>query len=148
MADIYLAARYSRFPEMLRAAKQLTVHGHAVTSHWILGKHESPAYSQALGRPFMPLGAQEDPEALVATEIVIAFTEPPEEPPSWGRGGGYIECAMALALGKRCIVVGYRENVLHWLEKIEFYETWQACLATLIAEKISGGSKTDFGIVF
>jgi hypothetical protein len=40
---------------------------------------------------------------------------------------------MALATQKRCVIVGYRENVFHWLEQVEFFATWPAFLASLPA---------------
>lgn len=33
---------------------------------------------------------------------------------------------MALALGKRAVVVGHRENVFHCLPEVEFFDAWPA----------------------
>ena len=39
--EIYLAARYSRHPEMQRCAAELVNLGHEVTSRWIWGEHQA-----------------------------------------------------------------------------------------------------------
>lgn len=41
LAKIYLAARYSRHPEMRLIAEHLMLLGHIVTSRWINGNHDS-----------------------------------------------------------------------------------------------------------
>jgi hypothetical protein len=35
----------------------------------------------------------------------------------------------------RVIVVGYRENIFHWLPQVEFCATWQEALALCSASK-------------
>lgn len=47
------------------------------------------------------------------------------------RGGRHVEFGMAIALGKRAIVVGSQENVFHLLPGVEVYATWEACLDVL-----------------
>jgi len=76
---IYLAARYSRFPEMAQYAKELTALGHTVTSRWILGDHDIRAHGQSDADHYMRLWAQEDWEDLCAADVVISFTEAPVE---------------------------------------------------------------------
>ena len=51
------------------------------------------------------------------------FTEPPQS--VYARGGRHVEFGVAVSSGKRLIVIGYRENVFHWLPQIEFYERWE-----------------------
>ena len=128
---IYLAARYSRFPEMQVYAKELTAQGHAVTSRWILGDHELRADGQAETDHWAPVWAQEDWEDLRAADAIIAFTEPPENVPGRSRGGRHVEWGIALAMQKRCIVIGYRENVFHWLPQVDYYPSWEACCTAL-----------------
>lgn len=124
---IYLAARYSRFPEMQRHRAQLEARGHTVTSRWINGDHEGPPEIAQAERTRY---AEEDFADLIAAEVVISFTEKPRET-STSRGGRHVEFGIALATGKQCIVVGHRENVFHCLPEVEFYETWEAALETL-----------------
>ena len=46
------------------------------------------------------------------------------------RGGRHAEFGIALALGKRVIVIGPRENVFHALPAVERYESWAAFRAS------------------
>ena len=126
---IYLAARYSRFPEMQQYAKDLVVRGHVVTSRWILGDHDIRAHGQSSAPHYMPQWAQEDWEDLVIADTVISFTEAPDGAKHGrGRGGRHVEFGIALAMQKRCIVIHHRENVFHWLPAVEFYSTWEEFL--------------------
>lgn len=45
------------------------------------------------------------------------------------RGGRHVEFGMALALGKRVIVVGPRENVFHLLPEVEVHVNWNDFVA-------------------
>lgn len=132
--NIYLAARYSRHKEMQQVAAALTSQGHHVTSRWILGDHDIRAHGDSEADRYMPLWAQEDWVDLYAADTCISFTEAPGDIPGRGRGGRHVEQGIALAFQKRCIVVGFRENVFHWLPQIEYYATWHACLTALSQE--------------
>lgn len=137
MTKIYLAARYSRHTEMQGYAAELRAAGHTVTSRWINGSHQVMLNGEPLGaereamfesghtsmenqrREF----AGHDWDDLMAADIVISFTEQPRMV-SNSRGGRHVEFGAALAAGKRCIVVGWRENVFHCLPTVEFCHTW------------------------
>ncbi len=129
---IYLAARYSRWHELADYARQLSAYGFVITSRWLEGRSpllpdglsEEAAFEQ---RAYF---AQQDWEDLMNADICISFTEPPRS--SNTRGGRHVEMGAALAIGKRVIVIGQRENVFHCLPQIEFYQTWQECLLTLV----------------
>jgi hypothetical protein len=131
---IYLAARYSRREEMQSAAADLAQVGHQVTSRWHIGDahHASeadllgPAYTvHDGGLPFATRLAEEDIEDLQRAELVISFTEEPRSAPN--RGGRHVEFGLALGAGKRCWVVGPRENVFHALAEV--FPTWVEALA-------------------
>jgi hypothetical protein len=128
---IYLAARYSRFPEMQGYAAALRARGYTITSRWILGDHDIRAHGESEAAYWMPRWAQEDYEDLCEADTVISFTEAPGDVLGRGRGGRHAEHGIALALQKRCIVVAYRENVFHWLPWVEYYATWEECLTAL-----------------
>jgi hypothetical protein len=134
--NIYLASRYSRFPEMAEYAATLRDLGHIVSSRWILGDHDLRAHGEAEADYYQSLWAAEDWEDLCTADTVISFTEPPGDVPGRSRGGRHCEHGIALALKKRCIVIGFRENVFHWLQTVEFYATWQACLIALQGETV------------
>lgn len=129
---IYLAARYSRFPEMQGCRTILEAMGHTVTSRWINGDHDykgdqSPSEQRVRF-------ALEDWDDLMAADCVISFTEEPGKAGGRNRGGRHVEFGAALALGKRVIVVGFRENVFHEMPAVEFFPTWPALVLGLSAE--------------
>jgi hypothetical protein len=128
---VYLASRYSRFEEMQGYAADLKGAGYGVTSRWIYGDHQitdeglSAEAKQAERTRF----AQEDWSDLMRAAICISFTEPPRATNS--RGGRHVEFGAALAAGKRCIVVGNRENVFHCLPGVEFFGSWAEAMTAL-----------------
>lgn len=133
---IYLAARYSRYPEIQGYAKELEALGHTVTSRWIQGDHELRADGEAETDTWAPVWAMEDYHDLLQAEVMISFTEPPGDTPGRNRGGRHVEYGIALEAGKRCLIVGHREHVFHYLPfaSVAFYATWEACRATLDKE--------------
>jgi hypothetical protein len=102
-------------------AKELEHFGHQVTSRWIRGEHEihEGCDSAEFNRKF----AAEDYVDLRIAHTMIAFTEEPSVK-SRGRGGRHVELGLALAWGKRILLVGPRENVFHWRPEIEVFSTW------------------------
>jgi nucleoside 2-deoxyribosyltransferase len=117
---VYLASRYSRLPEMQAVREDLRVAGHEVTSRWVNGEHQASDNDAPL--LLTAKFATEDQEDLEAADCVISFTEAPRTGPT--RGGRHVEFGMAIALGKRLIVVGHRENVFHALPDVEFFPSW------------------------
>lgn len=123
-SSIYLAARYSRHPEMRGVRDVLTAIGHTVTSRWIDmhgGKYptsftpeilnDDPAYCGELG--------QHDVEDVTRADTCISFTSG-----GGGKGGRHVEFGLALGLGKRVIVVGPREHIFHTLPQVEHFHDW------------------------
>ena len=151
---VYLAARYSRHPEMQGYARMLRHFGVEVTSRWINGSHQSMLNGEVLGpereamfesghpdreaqrREF----AQHDWDDVMAADVVISFTEQPRTVGN-SRGGRHVEFGAALAAGKRCIVVGWRENVFHCLPQVEFYETWMDALEAVTGQEVVAGCR-------
>lgn len=147
---IYLAARYSRREELCAYRSALEVMGHTVTSRWLNGTHqindtgapigdhgesliESDGSSDVRAAADLRLKfAQEDVADVVAADAVISFTERPRS--TGNRGGRHVEFGIALALGKRLIVVGHRENLFHWMSSVEFFESLESLLAALRKE--------------
>jgi hypothetical protein len=132
---VYLMARYSRRFEMRDYARQLQAVGCEITSRWIWGGHE---LAQRVGRNGAFYAhrrfAEEDWADLSAADCCIAFTEPGGELNGGGRGGRHVELGIALAWGKRVIVVGPRENLFYFLPQVEQYTFWPALLAELEAQ--------------
>lgn len=146
---MYLAARYSRHPEMQEYARELRALGIEVTSRWINGSHQVMLNGEPLGPEREALFenahesmeqqrrefAQHDWDDLMAADVVISFTEQPRKA-STSRGGRHVEFGAALAAGKRCIVVGWRENVFHCLAGVEFVETWAEAISLITVELV------------
>jgi nucleoside 2-deoxyribosyltransferase len=130
---IYLAARYSRFPEMQKYRAELEREGFLVTSRWINGGHQmdDAGMSTEAGAAKHTQFAQEDYEDLREADCVISFTERPRELNN-SRGGRHVEHGMAIALTKRVLVVGFRENVFHCLPQVEFFSEWADALRALV----------------
>lgn len=127
----YLAARYSRHPEMQKCRDDLETLGHVVTSRWINGEHQmvndsmfSPG-DEKIAERF----AREDIEDIVAADCVISFTEPQRSTNS--RGGRHVEFGLALGRGILNVIVGPRENVFHFIPGLAVYDTWEDCLADI-----------------
>jgi len=146
---IYLAGRYSRREELCEYRKQLQELGHDVQSRWLDGKHQISDTGKPIGDHGEALVeeigndnwernsalrakfARDDWEDVTGADVVISFTEAPRS--NANRGGRHVEYGVALALGKRVIVVGHRENIFHWLPVVEFFETWEATKALIAA---------------
>jgi nucleoside 2-deoxyribosyltransferase len=139
---VYLAARYSRRLELCEYRDQLEYVGYEVTSRWLNGAHQVYLDGEPLGpeqEALIESGkaspevrgrfAAEDWADVTEADIVISFTEPPRSKAS--RGGRHVEFGAALALAKRCVVVGFRENVFHCLPEVEFFETFADAFAAL-----------------
>jgi hypothetical protein len=108
---IYIAARYDRRFEMLGVTGVLMRAGHMVTSRWIEGRGEGPE-----------LEAAEDLADVLRADCLVSFTEEPAIGVSWAaRGGRHVEFGIALSAGNRLCVVGPRENIFHFLPKVEVY---------------------------
>jgi hypothetical protein len=141
---IYLAASYHRREELCEHRRQLLALGFNVRARWLDGQHQldldgtpigdqgeklvedgSHSKNAALRAKF----ARDDWDDVTGADIVINFTEPPGS--TAARGGRHVECGIALARGTRVIVVGYRENLFHWLPQIEFAESWEQAFRIL-----------------
>lgn len=130
MSYIYLAARYSKHPEMRGARDVLQSLGHIITSRWIdchpdvVGDFTASFTQDTLNaRPedCAALG-RHDLDDLDRAEWVVSFTYPPGE--DGGKGGRHVEFGYALAKGKRVFLVGPRQHVFHTLPQVEHFPTW------------------------
>ena len=138
--NIYLASRYKRREELCTYREELIKMGHNVEARWLNGSHQisdkgipigdgAEAMVEATGG-ISPDGdkmrqkfAQDDIEDVCFADVVINFTESPRSEAN--RGGRHVEYGIALALRKRLIIIGHRENIFHYVPFAEFYETWE-----------------------
>jgi len=126
---IYIAARYDRRQEMVAVVARLVQAGHTVTSSWLAGADDDePPLALAIWNI----------NDLVAAECCLSFSEAPAARVPWtSRGGRHVELGYALAVGKRLVVVGPRENVFHHLPCVEICTTVEDALQTL-SENLGG----------
>lgn len=137
---IYIAGSYSRRLEFCEYRAQLQAMGHAVTSRWLDGQHQIANDGTPIGdngEALVESGdedgsalrqkfALDDLDDLLDADCIINFTEPPRS--SVNRGGRHVEFGVALGIGvPHVIVVGYRENLFHWLADVDFYADWESC---------------------
>ena len=132
---VYLAGRFSRLPELVSYADVLEANGVTVTSRWLRGGHEwvgTPDEEIPVDR--LAQFAQDDIDDLMAADIVVCYTESPRSGPA--RGGRHVEFGYALAMEKRILVVGHRENVFYCLPNVTFVETTGDAIALVLASQL------------
>jgi hypothetical protein len=129
---IYLAARYSRNPEMREYRDRFHAAGHLVTSRWI------DQHGGDLAESIMPEKLNEDSdwcsrfaeadlEDLISADVVISFTGKG----GGGKGGRHVKFGFALAHHGTTLIVGPRENVFHCLPKVAQFDGFEECMAWL-----------------
>jgi hypothetical protein len=126
---IYIAARFARRAQLTVVARELEAAGAELTSRW-LTTTPGPLESDQLDPD--SLGGQMalmDLADVRSADVCIAFTESPGE--AQGRGGRHTELGIAIALGRRIILVGPREHVFHCLPEIEQFDSWDAARGAL-----------------
>lgn len=117
----YLAAAYSRRERIQKVAEYLESMGVEIVSTWL-----QETYSPTVDIRTLPGGinqalAEKDVEEIRSCDVLIFFAEDQDQQPP--RGGRHVEFGMALALGKRVVVVGDRENIFHHLPMVEAIPT-------------------------
>lgn len=122
---VYLASRFSRREEMVRYAEELKARGHEVDARWLTdphhrvsGRHEDAEFNAGL--------AEHDYEDISKCDVLILFNDK-----DGGRGGRYVELGLALAWGKRVMLVGERTNVFTFLGRVEYAGTFGVALMLL-----------------
>lgn len=134
---IYLASRYSRRLELCEYRAELESWGHTVTSRWLNGSHQIVRDGTPIGdngERLVEKGdcdkanrlrvefAEEDYVDVTRSDMVISFTEAPDS--NARRGGRHVEFGVALQAWKTLVVIGYRENIFHYLPRVIFHPTW------------------------
>jgi nucleoside 2-deoxyribosyltransferase len=128
---VYLAARFSRLPEVVAYAAELEAEGIEVTSRWLRGGHEWVGTAdEEIPVERNALFAKEDLDDIEAADMVVCFTESPRSGPA--RGGRHVEFGYALARGMNILVVGYRENVFYCLPDVDFAPDWRSAKRFLL----------------
>lgn len=112
----YLASAYSRQAEMRDIAARLIEVGHEITARWIDGRHETPPFGMEVDSiEHLGWAAAEDVDDVAACEVLVSVTGGGHRL----RGGRHVEAGIAIALGKRRVVLGERESVFDHLPGLE-----------------------------
>jgi nucleoside 2-deoxyribosyltransferase len=124
---VYLAAQYARRDELRQYREQLNAQGIYVTSRWLnereslttnMGDHSVDFYIET---------ANIDIEDIDAADALVFFAEDPLV--GIKRGGRHVEFGYALAKGKPIYVINYKENVFHYLQGIQHFDTFEDFIA-------------------
>lgn len=155
----YLAGKYGRRTELLVYAGDLRALGHDVVARWLDGDavHDpSGALAESCERAWDATGsypaeaapfAWSDWHDIGQADAVVFFTEDLTKAARGGgvrwveassaRGGRHVEFGLALAWGKRVMVVGPRENVFYALPVVDRFDSWADVVALLSAEAVA-----------
>ena len=112
----YLAAAYSRKPEIAIAAERLEAFGIKVISSWHKERYNPKISIKSLNDNALASIAGIDLNELALADTLIFWAEPHDSQPP--RGGRHVEFGIALAYKKHIIVIGERENIFHYFPGI------------------------------
>ncbi len=137
----YLAARFSRKPEMQFRAHDLVKDGIVVTSRWMRPDYRwNGVPEDAISEYELALCAMDDLEDIGNADVFVAFTEQPSA--GYTSGGRHVEAGYAIALGKPVLVVGPRENIFYGLPGVSVVPDWETARAWLRDHAEAMGERT------
>ena len=128
---VYLAARYSRHPEMRVYRDILEDYGFNVNARWIEDNNHEMEYINGPS-DFNLKCAREDFEDIREADVLVTFTEHPDEFSDRPTGGRHVELGWALALEKPVHVIGPRENVFYYYDGIRVWDNWASYLQSYV----------------
>ena len=108
---IYMASMFSRREELEALSPLLHSVGHECTARWVFGGEDGLSLEDI---------AILDLEDVKKADAVLSFTHP--RGTLTPGGGRHVEFGYGLALGKRMILIGPRENVFHSYPFVEQYD--------------------------
>lgn len=131
----YLAARYSRHPEMRVYRNALEEYNIDVLARWIEGDHQALTINDARHNfEFNNRCAHEDIEDLEKCDVLVTFTESPREFSQRPTGGRHVELGLALAWNKEIHTIGPRENVFYYCNNVHQWNSWHQFMSKYIDE--------------
>jgi hypothetical protein len=131
---IYLAAPFTAQDTMRGVRDVLTSIGHEVTSQWLDFVGDGIPVSEINDHPEQSMGhAITDVGDIARSDMFVEFTQYG----SSTTGGHHVELGIALAMQKRVIVVGPRENIFQTLPEVEWFDGWRS-LARYFAREYTG----------
>lgn len=120
---IYLAGRYSRKEFFAGLAADLSERGHIITAQWLTEPHGPEATLDSISQADLIKYANIDITEIRHCDTFLFMSEDPLK--GTPRGGRHVEFGYALALGKRIVVYGPKENIFHYLpNEVVHFDTW------------------------
>lgn len=120
---IYLAAPYAERHAMMIYASLLRADGHVIVSSWV----DRPREDKDDGKTYLGTDqeirtwALEDWSDLLRADVLIHFTL---QSGGLSRGGRHWETGAAFALDKRIIIIGPREIMFYYMDRVEHFAGW------------------------
>lgn len=111
MAKVYMAALFQRREELEKLAPLLELAGHQNNARWVAGMEDGLEREEI---------SDLDLQDVKECDILMSFTHPRGTPTPGG--GRHVEFGYALALEKRMVLIGPRENVFHHDHRVEQYD--------------------------
>jgi len=143
---VYLSARFSRQQELRSYAEQLRAEGIEVVSAWHDLESPSSDGFSGVGEERLRWLAMMDLQQLVGTNAVVVFSDRGVQ--HFGSqmrgmdGEKHLESGVALALGRRILLVGEVENKYQHLPDVERFPAWPECLARICQLRNSDAMST------
>jgi len=125
---VYLAAQYARRDELRTYKEVLNSLGIEVTSRWL---YEQGSLTGDMGEEkehFYIETAKIDLEDVDAADAVIFFSEDPLV--GIKRGGRHVEYGYAVKGQKPVYVIGPKENVFHYIDRVYHFDTFNEFVET------------------
>jgi nucleoside 2-deoxyribosyltransferase len=110
--SVYLASRHEDRDDIIRVRKALVKNGINVTSRWLLEGGVLKTNVVENEREGSMHVLTNDLEDINIADAVVVFS--PKKAFGNSTGGRHVEFGYSLAMGKKLILVGFRENVFHW----------------------------------
>lgn len=127
---IYLAGRYSDKELITERATDLARAGHKIVSRWIAEPHPPQTQLSDITTGELVAYANIDITDIHRCDTFLFFSVDPLVPTH--RGGRHVEFGYALALGKRIVVFGPKENIFHYIpNEVMHYDRWDSLVAYL-----------------
>lgn len=113
---IYLAGSFDRRSELKKIALGIVADGHSITARWLdsTNAHTGSSDDGVGGKDAQDFAVRNLID-IFGSDLVISLTHDANDPP---RGGRHVEFGYALALRKKLIVCGPRENLFHHLPQV------------------------------
>jgi hypothetical protein len=123
---VYIAAQFSRLPEMRALIPVFQEHNLFICSRWLQEKCSPNVKLHDLSPKYHGETAEIDIEDVDSCGLFVFFSENPLL--GIPRGGRHVEFGYALAKGKRIAVIGPYENTFHYLPQVQHYPSVQEFL--------------------